>query len=267
MALLPPPELSERWTRTPMPSQRLSTVDRVMALLTTLADAEPLRAEALARTLDQPISTVYRYLASLKAYGVVAEWPGGRYAIGPRAVQLEAAFQRVFERTNPHHEAMRELAERTGETVAFLVPLDDAAVCVATVESEQPLRYTFSKGAVKPLLRGASAKAMLPWLPEDDVERFIDDARDLDDAGKVRLRAELPRIRAEGYAVSESEIDAGVWTVGVPVMRADGSLLGAVSTIAPVFRVGGNAGRIVRLTIGAAGRMSYLNEWEWSRAS
>lgn len=250
-----------------MSSQRLNTVDRVMALLTTLADSEPLRVEELARTLGQPTSTVYRYLASLKGYGVVAEWPGGRYAIGPRTVQLEAAFQRVFERANPHHAAMRDLAAETGETVAFLVPLGDAAVCVATVESEQPLRYTFSKGAVKPLLRGASAKAMLPWLPAHDVERLIVEATDLDDAGKARLRAELPRIRAEGHALSEGEIDAGVWTVGAPVMRADGTLLGAVSTIAPVFRVGGNHDRIVRLTITAAGRMSYLNEWEWNLAS
>ncbi|MDZ7802283.1 MAG: IclR family transcriptional regulator [Trueperaceae bacterium] len=250
-----------------MPSQRLNTVDRLLRLLVALAESPPQRVEALARVLRQPISTTYRYLASLKAHGVVQELSGGRYAVGPRTVQLEAAFQRAFEHANPHHAAMNELAAESGETVAFLLPLEDAAVCVATVESAYPLRYTFSKGAVKPLLRGASAKAMLPWLPEDRVAHLIDEATDLDEAGKSRLRNEIPAIRQAGHAISQGEIDAGVWTVGAPVLRADGSLIGAVSTIAPVFRVQGQEDRIVRLTTAAANRMSYLHEWEWNRAS
>lgn len=249
-----------------MPSQRLATVDRAMQVLFFLAKATPVSIEALSRGLGAPKSTMYRYVASLKAAGLVQELPGGHYALGPRCVQLDASFQRTYEIVNPHREAMAQLAQETGETVALLVPLPFEAVCVAAVESEHSLRYTFHRGAVAPMLRGASAKVMLPYLPKDWVERLIEADTELTETQKRTLQTDIPKIRERGYAVSQGEVDAGVWAVGAPVFRPDGSLEGAISTIAPDFRIRGKEHHVIQLTVATAKRMSDIYHWELNHA-
>jgi len=62
---------------------------------------------------------------------------------------------------------IRALVERTGESVGLLVPINDAVVCLAMVESDQPLRCSFARGRAHPLTRGASAKALRAcWCTE-----------------------------------------------------------------------------------------------------
>jgi IclR family acetate operon transcriptional repressor len=247
-------------------SQSLSTVYRVMRLLFFLAEHGPATIPELAAHFALPRSTAYRYVAALKASGMANEVSDNRYTLGPRCVQLEAAFQRAYEVTNPHHSIMERLARETGETVALVIPLGSQAVCVDTIECPLPLRYAFTKGAVKPLLRGASAKALLPYLPQGWVAGLIDEATDLNNDQKRRLRAELPAIREQGYAVSLGEVDAGVWAVGAPVFREDGSLECSLSVIAPVFRVQDREEQLIQRTISAAQRMSNHHDWEQKRA-
>lgn len=249
-----------------MSSQNLSTVDRVMRLLFHLAESPPLTVIEVAEHLRIPTSTAYRYIASLKAYGLVSQHVDSRYSIGPRCVQLEASFQRQFEANSSCQEIMSSLAIETGETVAFVVPLKHEAVCVATVESEKPLRYTFRKGAAAPMLRGASAKAFLPWLDDSWVQHLIDVSDDIDDGQKDQLRAELAVIKERGYALSHGEVDEGVWTVGAPVFGSGGKIEGAISTIAPMFRVRDEQDRLIVKTVAAARRMSDMWNWEMKYA-
>lgn len=249
-----------------MASTPLVTVDRALKLVFILAQSPPLSVEAIRRRLGLPLSSAYRYLASLKDEGIVRELPGARYALGPRCVQLGASFQRSYEDAAPHDDVMSDLAQRTGETVALVAPLRASAVCVATVESSYPLRYTFQRGAVAPMLRGASAKSMLPYLPPERVEEMIAASGDLNDEEKEALREQIPRIRLDGYVVSVGEVDRGVWAVGAPVLRPDGALEGAISAIAPRFRVRGREDRVVRLTVEAAQRLSHDLGTELSHA-
>ena len=66
------------------------------------------------------------------------------------------------------HEAqpdMAALAVASGETIGLLVAVKDQAVCLDMVESQHPLRCSFTKGRGLPLARGASAKSLLAFMP------------------------------------------------------------------------------------------------------
>ena len=43
------------------------------------------------------------------------------------------------------------------------------------------------------------------------------------------LRAELARVRAQGYAAVDQELEPGLRTLGVPVLSADGQVLAAIN--------------------------------------
>ncbi|MCV5961553.1 IclR family transcriptional regulator, partial [Escherichia coli] len=75
-------------------------------------------------------------------------------------------------------------------------------------ESMQALRCSFVQGQSQPLLRGASSKVMLAFMPQSRCEkilRYFSQDHRLDE-----WEEELATIRKNGYAVSTSEIDPGV---------------------------------------------------------
>lgn len=244
-----------------MSSQGLRTVDRAMESLLTIAAHAPITPAELSATLDVPVSTTYRYISSLRKHGLVWELSDSSLAPGPRCVQLEASFRRTFHQSS-YREFMQKLSRETGETVALLVPHGDEAICIDTIESTLPLRYTFSKGTAKPMLRGASAKAMLPWLDAAWLHNAISNSAELSETQRERLRQELPHIRSQGYAVSLGEVDEGVWAAGAPVFKASGALDASVSVIAPHFRIKGAEERVISQVVAAARAMTNGNGWE-----
>lgn len=236
-------------------SQNLHTVEKAVSCLFFLADAGPSTAQAIAEGCGLAYSTAYRYLSALKSANMVREMADRRYGLGPRCVQLESAFRSSLTEHSEYGTVMQDLAVATGETVALLAPVDDDAICIDTVESSLPLRYTFAKGVVKPMLRGASAKVMLAFMPHGRVDALLARDTTMDADAKAELRSRLPAIRSAGYAVTAEEVDAGVWAVGAPVFGADGEMEGSLSTIAPLFRAEGREAFFVRATVEAAKRI------------
>ncbi len=243
-----------------MASQDLLTVDRAIRSLITIAERAPTTAGEVAECLGTPLSTTYRYISSLRKHGLVWALADQTLAPGPRCVQLERAFTRTFQRST-YRAVMERVAQETGETVALLVPQNGEAICIDTVESSLPLRYTFSRGVAKSMLRGASAKAMLPWLDQEWLAGYIGASDELTPEQRERLEDELPLIRERGYATSLGEIDAGVWAVGAPVFKANGGLDASLSVIAPHFRVEGREEQIISLAVAAARELSESNYW------
>ena len=236
-----------------------------MEALLTIADNAPVSVARLAELMQVPVSTTYRHVAALRKHGLIWELSDQRLATGPRCVQLESSFRRTFHQSS-YREIMRQLALESGETVALLVPHGREAICIDTIESDQPLRYTFSRGVARSMCRGASAKSMLPWLDQELVRELIHGTGELDDVGRERLLGELPRIREQGYATSLGEVDHGVWAVGTPVFKHGGALDASLSLIAPHFRVQGREADLIRLAVAAAAAMTHSNGWERSNA-
>lgn len=236
--------------RLSLSSNQLATIDRAVACLAYLAEAGPSTAPEVARSIGLATSTTYRYLAALRNAALVWDLPGNRYGLGPLCVQLEASFRRV--QTASYKPVISDLAAATGETVALLIPVDHRAICIDTVESPQPLRYAFSRGAARSMLRGASAKAMLPYLSADVVDRLIEEEPTFSADERTVLLAELPEIRRRGYVTTCGEVDEGVWTVGVPVFDVTQRLQGSLSTIVPMSRAAGREAFLIRATVEAA---------------
>ncbi|WP_314728205.1 IclR family transcriptional regulator domain-containing protein, partial [Bordetella pertussis] len=63
-------------------------------------------------------------------------------------------------------------------------------------------------------------------------------------------------IRAAGYAVSDSEVDAGVWGCSAPVFERPHQAAGSVTLMAPSTRVAERTANLINLTLAAAKRIS-----------
>ncbi|GAB5097396.1 IclR family transcriptional regulator [Caballeronia sp. LP006] len=233
--------------------------ERLLLVLTALAShGKAMSAKDILAATGLAQSTLYRQVALLKRWGFVAE-DAGFYAPGPISLQLALGFDVNSLLVEASREGMLKLANATQESVGLIVAVNDQVICLEMIESTQSLRCSFEKGRSVPLRSGASAKSLLAFMADklraETLERLFAN----DDATRAALETELERIRSRGFAVSESEVDPGVWGVSAPVFRRASRSAGASASItlmAPSSRAAGREQQLADWTVRAANAIS-----------
>lgn len=233
--------------------------ERVLFILATLAGLErPVTMHELVERTALPKSTLYRLLALLKKWGFVVD-SGHTYAPGPMCLPLAWGFDRSSYLVQQAHAEIVTLSRKSDESVGLLVAVNNQVVCLDMVESDQSLRCSFVKGRGLPLHRGASAKALLAFMGTAERRVILDQLladETLSSEGVDTLLAQLEVIRQQGYAMSDSEVDQGVWGVSVPIFYQGMTASAVVTLMAPVARATTQQHTFIDMTVHAASRIS-----------
>ncbi|WP_350278370.1 IclR family transcriptional regulator C-terminal domain-containing protein [Kribbella sp. HUAS MG21] len=218
----------------------VQSIERGFAVLLAF-DADhpsPTLAElATATGLSRP--AVRRILLTLQKLGYVAA-QGPRWTLTPRVLtigQHYAATHSFVETAQPH---LLRLAEETQES-ASLAQLDGTdVVYVARVQVRRIMAISVDVGSRVPAHATSMGRVLMAWSDADVVDAVLA-------AGLPRLaqrtitdptafRDALHKVRMDGYAVVESELEDGLLSASVPVRTADGSVLAALAYSTTVGR-------------------------------
>src|SRR5487761_966281 len=200
---------------------------RVLALLLAFsAERNTLSARDLASATGIALPSVYRYITLLRETGLLADGDRGSFRLSARMIGLARAAEAAESIIEVADLVMRTLVAETEETVILVRLIGRSAVCVHRVESAHHLRTTFEPGQPLPLERGASARILLAGLTPDA-------ARDPKGAAELEERVVLAAQR--GWAVSEEEIDRGVWAASAPVLQGK-RVVAALTIPSPLSR-------------------------------
>ncbi|MDT7710467.1 MAG: hypothetical protein QOG20_6074 [Pseudonocardiales bacterium] len=214
---------------------------RALDVLFAFTEQNPVASvRDLADTLQIPAPSVHRYVALLRDMGLLEETSRGRYHLSMRVAALGRAARRaapIVDILEPH---MRALSERIGESVLLMRLVHGAPVCIHRVESPSRFRLSFEPGQLLPPLRGASVRLLLGALSPPEREEHVDRALAEGALPPVRGRdgflSEVERDVERGWAVSNEEIDEGVWAPAAAVYEG-GRVVAAISAPCPAFRV------------------------------
>ena len=227
------------------PSQATSPTSRrqrdergtAMSILLLFARHRSLSGAQIAGLLRLPTSTTYRHLQALLQAGFVVESQVmGRYSAGPEVVRLADNYRKEALAQGLVTERLESLAQETRELTAFLVQSGTEALCVESVEGAHILSCSYAAGRSRPLLHGASARAILAHLPAEEVDEIL--ASHVRNQEIVNIYPELADIRRRGYSTSSGALAYGVWGVSAPVLNEAGGLTGVVTTMVPLHRAG-----------------------------
>lgn len=220
----------------------IQSVDRAMRLLEAIAEAggETTLTELSQRT-KLNISTCHHLLSTLVHRGYVAKVPVRRsYALGARILYLSNACLQVDlpARAAPFIE---QINAKTGETVHLAVLQGDAMMKIAKRESRHAVRVdTGTLGKTDAPHATASGKAMLAWLPEDDMRRVLSNGLTRYTPKTItewpNLIEALRHVRRNGYAMDDEEYQPGVICVGAAIRDHNGAVVGAISASTPAMR-------------------------------
>jgi DNA-binding IclR family transcriptional regulator len=150
---------------------------------------------------------------------------------------------------------MQRLRDATSETVSLFVPDGAFRLCIAELESPQPLSFRRGVGYREKLVLGASGRSILAHMDLSGAELK---AYASDRAFQVRkYEDELAQIRRRGYAISRDELIQGAVAVAAPFFTRGKVVAGSLSIFGPS----------VRMTTAAVGRCSRLLREETRKLS
>jgi IclR family pca regulon transcriptional regulator len=144
-----------------------------------------------------------------------------------------------WEHAQPH---MRALADEVRESCS-IATLDGAdIVYVAKVPASRTMSITLNVGSRLPAYPTSMGRVLLAALDADELKSCLDTVRlealtpntitDLD-----ALRAELARVRDQGFAVVDGEREEGVRSAAAPLRDRSGTVLAALNISANAARV------------------------------
>jgi DNA-binding IclR family transcriptional regulator len=205
---------------------------RGLRVLLTIADRGEIRADELSTLLETPLSTVYRYLRTLTEFGFV-ERQGTGYRLGSRLHVLAAGpavtAEELIRTAEP---ILADLVASTGESAFISRRIGVGAVCLAQLPSSQSLRVVLEQDQAGPLHIGSVGRVLLAFAPPE-----VQEAALIDVPQGSAVQDALTAIIADGVAQDDGETSAGVTTLAVPVIRADG-IVAAIGVAAPSERAG-----------------------------
>lgn len=139
-------------------------------------------------------------------------------------------------------DAMRTVLAATGETTQLCCLADECCVIVDQLPSIHPFKYIVDPGSRAPIHCAAPGKAMLAFLPADELEPLLGRLKlerytDHSITTRKEFLAELDRIRAIGYAVDRGEHFDGIHCVAAPLLNHHGHAIAAITIAGPKERI------------------------------
>lgn len=209
---------------------------RLLSILGAFDDTHRrLSLSELSRRAGIPVATTHRLVGELVEWGALTRVPSNEYVVGRRLWELsmlapdESGLRRVAE------PFLHDIHAATLATVHLAVRDGSEVLYVARVSGNKSVPIVSAVGGRLPMHSTGVGKVLLAHAP---------DAIKAEAFGKLirltaytitqpgRLKAQLERVRRDGYAHTVEEMTLGACSVAVPI-RVSGEVVAAVGVVVP----------------------------------
>lgn len=218
---------------TPRPPRRIQSVDvgfRVVRILEQAAGKLPLKR--IASEAGMPPSKVYLYLSSYAALGLVEQDEvTGHYGLGPYAVQLGLSAIRQLNIVDLSKRPLEQLQVSTGQSAYLSVWGNMGPVILLKYDNDQNSPVGIKVGSILPLLRSATGRIFLSYLPETDLEPVLRREEAAASAKTVNRKKLAAGVRSAGIASSDGQVYEGFAALSAPIFDHANTLAGSFTIL------------------------------------
>ena len=219
----------------------VQSLDRGLAVIRAFdAEHAELTLSDVARATGLNRASARRFLHTLVELGYVRT-DGRLFSLRPKILDLGYAYLSSLslpEVAMPH---LERLVERVHESSSVSVLDGEEVVYVARVPTKRIMRIAIAVGTRFPAHATSMGRVLLAGQADDWLDEYLATAtlrritaRTITDA--KRLRAELNRIRRNGYALVDQELEEGLRSLAAPVHDREGRVVAAVNLSAHASR-------------------------------
>jgi len=186
---------------------------------------------AAASGLDR--ATARRCLLTLAHHGY-ADWDGKFFTLTPRVLRLGTACLATMPLPQIVQPLLDRLSDEIGESSSVSI-LDGAEIVyIARAAQRKVMSISLMPGTRLPAFCTSMGRVLLAALPEAEAEAILRaapmPARTPHTLTEVTaVLQELARIRLQGYAVNDQEVEIGLRSIAVPLVNARGRVVAAIN--------------------------------------
>ncbi len=219
----------------------VQSLERGLAVIRAFdADHPELTLSEVAAATGVTRAAARRFLLTLAELGYVRS-NGRFFSLSPRVLELGYAYLSSLslpDVAEPHLEA---LVAEVNESSSVSVLDGDDVVYVARVPVSRIMTVAISVGTRFPAYATSMGRVLLAGLPDVEQEGYLAKVTlERLTAKTVRsvsaLRAELARVRAQGWALVDQELEEGLRAVAAPIRDRSGRTVAAVNVSAAASR-------------------------------
>jgi DNA-binding IclR family transcriptional regulator len=241
----------------------MKVLERTLAVLEELAvQPSGLGVRELSDRLAEAPATIHRVLAVLVGRNFLSQdSETKRYRLGPAALRIGHAYQEQNTLIRIARPILNQLTAQTLESSFVTEMIGTDAICIVTADSPRQLRFFMRPGQRMPFHAAASARAILAFQPEVVAQELlgreaIEPFTAFTPGTVLQVTKELVRVRQQGYAVCDEEMEIGVTAVSVPIRNASEGVMGSVTIVGPHHRLNDYRDQTVELLKGSAAMIS-----------
>lgn len=178
-------------------------------------------------------ATARRCLLTLAHHGY-ADWDGKFFTLTPRVLRLGTACLASMPMPAIVQPALDALSDRIGESTSVSILDGSEIVYIARAAQRKVMSISLMPGSRLPAYCTSMGRVMLAALPETEALDRIGSAplpartpQTLTDPQAIM--AELARIRAQGFALIDQEVEMGLRSIAVPLANARGRVIAALN--------------------------------------
>jgi len=226
--------VSDRGTEAPTSGDFVQSLARGLAVIRAFDAEHPeLTLSEVARRTGLTRAAARRFLLTLESLGYVAS-DARAFRLTPRVLELGFSYLSSLslpEIVQPHLEA---LSRAVDESVSAAVLDGTDIVYIARVPTRRIMSVRITIGTRFPAFATSMGRVVLAGLTDAAADEVLAAAelaplteRTMTDAGD--LRAELQRVRAQGWSVVDGELEPGLRSIAAPLHGRDGRVIAAVN--------------------------------------
>jgi IclR family pca regulon transcriptional regulator len=200
----------------------------------------PLTLSEAAEITGHSRASARRSLLTLQGLGYVQS-DGKYFRLAPRVLRLGYAYVSSTTLAKIVQPTLEAVSERTRESSSLAVLDGSDVVFLARAASRRSLSTGLGLGSRLPAHCAATGRVLLAALPPEEAERrlqrMVRQARTPNTCTSIPdLMRVLDEVRAQGYAVSNEEIELGLRSIAVPILDAGGQTIASMSIAASASR-------------------------------
>lgn len=219
----------------------VQSLERGLAVIRAFDTERPsLTLSDVARETSLSRASARRFLHTLVELGYVAT-DGREFSLRPAVLDLGYAYLSSLTLPEIATVHLHELSEQVRESSSVAV-LDGAdIVYVARVATHRIMSATIRVGTRFPAYATSMGRAILAHAEPAALDAYLASTELVPLTARTvtephELRAELARVREQGWAVVDQELEDGLRSVAAPLRDGTGHVVAAVNVSAPVRR-------------------------------
>ncbi len=206
-------------------------------------DIDELGVTELSKRLKLHKNNVFRLLATLESRGYIEQNKATEnYRLGLKALELGQTFIKQMGLLRQAKPILEKMVEESNETSYVAIYKDNYIVYLDVVETNLTVRVVSRVGSRLPAICTAAGKVHMAFMTEEELEELLGKAKfaqitPTTIASAEAMREELAKVREQGYALDDEELDLGVRCISAPIRDYTRRIVGAISISGPTMRV------------------------------